>query len=126
MYFYQIGSKSFDRAMKMWLDNTLRKIRGPKVSLSSGIEVCAGMGRNMKILTKHCKEVHGIEQIDELAAKFHNKVFNRVRVQAFVTQLQKFKWNPNSYDLVTGIWCLCYLSHDDIDIFLRGAAYALR
>ena len=108
--------------MTLWLDNILRKYKGSRAKYERGIEICAGMGRNMQILTKHCKEVHAIEQVEELADKFHDKVFNGVRVHAFVTRLQNFAWKPSSYDLLTGIWCLCYLSHKDIELLLKSVA----
>ena len=69
----------------------------------------AGIGRNYEVLARWFEQVEMLDGSQELSDK------NEHPVVKYVEYIQKFKWKSNSYDAVVGVFCLCYLTDQEIE-----------
>ena len=105
-----IGDEQTNALMKRWLEKIIQETewqfeqKGQRV-----LEVMAGIGRNYEVLARWFEQVEMLDGSQELSDK------NEHPVVKYVEYLQKFKWQCNSYDAVVGVFCLCYLTDQEIE-----------
>ena len=105
-----IGDEQTNALMKRWLEKIIQETewqfeqKGQRV-----LEVMAGIGRNYEVLARWFEQVEMLDGSQELSDK------NEHPVVKYVEYIQKFKWKSNSYDAVVGVFCLCYLTDQEIE-----------
>ena len=123
-YAYSTINKSFDSRLKDDLDAILSRHR--LGGWGTVLELMAGCGRNMELLGRHFSEVEMLERNNSMAAAI-GRLSRRPGI-IHQQDVRNFDWaeRVERFDCIVGIWCLGYLSTQEIKHLLHGVRMALK